>query len=144
MVEIIPFQSSDTEELFQLFHAWDRSATYDRKIYLRTLELMSVTRIEVFLAKDAGKLVGYIQLTPGLHLGREPYLEVVQILVDEGRRSSGIGGKLLAKAEESARNGGYRVVKLNSRIHRSRAHVFYESRGFQLEKVSKFYEKKLD
>jgi hypothetical protein len=49
----------------------------------------------------------------------------------------------MEKVEEIALEENIFLIKLSSQLHRSRAHVFYENLGFTVEKMSKFYEKRL-
>lgn len=60
------------------------------------------------------------------HLG---YID--ELVVDEAHRGKGIGGMLLQRAVELAREAGCGKVELDSAFHREEAHRFYERQGFE-------------
>jgi ribosomal protein S18 acetylase RimI-like enzyme len=144
MALIEELKEQDYEAFYLLFSNWDPINKRDNATIKMTLEIQNNYGSKVFVAKENNNLIGYIQLMPDLHIGKEPYLEIVQILVAENYRSAGIGKELFEKSKEYARELGLSILKLNTRVQRSRAHVFYERLGFELEKVSKFYMMKLE
>ncbi len=58
-------------------------------------------------------------------------LFVDDLVVDEGRRSQGIGTLLLDHLEQVARDAGARCVELDSGHQRTDAHRFYRARGYK-------------
>ena len=58
-------------------------------------------------------------------------LYVDDLVVDEGRRSQGIGAVLLDHLEHVARDHGAHCVELDSGHQRTGAHRFYRSRGYR-------------
>lgn len=137
------FDHKDAERLYALFRDWDHEYTFDRELFMASLARIDPKTSRLVVAKDNDELVGYMQLNRHVDLGFEEYLEVVQLLVAEAERGCGIGKLLMAEAERVARSEGIGIVKLSSRIQRSKAHVFYESLGYELTKVSKFYKKEI-
>jgi acetyltransferase len=144
MIELAQYTEDATESLFELFKQWNKTYHFNHEIFTQSLKMLESYKSRIFLAKEERTVVGYIQLTKCLQIGFEPYLEIVQLLVAENRRRTGIGACLMKKAEEIAFSEGIAVIKLESEIQRSSAHVFYEKLGYKLEKVSKFYEKRMD
>jgi GNAT superfamily N-acetyltransferase len=143
MVDIVAYRNNDRDGLFALFAEWDKDRVLDRAEFMASLDQVAADPDALILAKLDGRLLGYAQLAPGQHLGAKPYLEVVQLLVAESERGRGVGGLLMRRAEEFAAAKGLGAVELSSRVHRSKAHVFYEGLGYRLRKVSKFYRKEL-
>ena len=74
----------------------------------------------------------------------EPRVEISGLVVDERLRSQGIGEKLLARAEQWAREKGYRTIGLRCNVIRARAHAFYERHGYQHVKTQKSFRKIMD
>jgi|WetSurMetagenome_2_1015567.scaffolds.fasta_scaffold266911_2 GNAT superfamily N-acetyltransferase len=145
MLEIRDCASSDAEALFRLFGHWDASRSYDRVVFMASLEaVLNDPAVRIIVAEEGGAIVGYGQITERRKLGQGCSLDVDQLLVDESRRSGGIGKALMARIEQIARESGLGLVALHSQAHRSRAHVFYERLGYQLKKISKYYEKRLE
>jgi len=135
---------TDAEALFRIFGHWDRSKSFDRVRFMESFEAVSGDpAVRIIVAEDKGEILGYGQITERRMLGFMPSLCVDQLLVDESKRSGGIGKALMARIEEIARAGGFGLVALHSQAHRSRAHVFYERLGYELKKISKYYEKRL-
>ena len=58
-------------------------------------------------------------------------------------RGQGIGKMIIKRIEDISISEDIRVLKLSSQVHRSKSHVFYENQGFEMHKISKFYEKKV-
>jgi GNAT superfamily N-acetyltransferase len=99
---------------------------------------------KIFIAlNEEGKAVGYTFTGVCYYLGSDPFVEVIQLLVDKDNRGQGIGKKLIEYVSEYYKNQGINVMKLHSRIERERAHSFYKNLGFKEFKQSKFFEKQL-
>ena len=64
------------------------------------------------------------------HLGT-PSAIVEDVVVNPGQQGQGIGRQMMAHARELARQAGCYKLVLSSNQKRERAHVFYESLGFQ-------------
>jgi GNAT superfamily N-acetyltransferase len=79
-----------------------------------------------------GAVVGYLQVTyiPGLgrHGQERALIEAVRIRAD--RRGAGLGRELLTRTVDRARERGCTLVQLTSGKHRTEAHRFYASLGF--------------
>lgn len=86
----------------------------------------------VLVAVEDGEVVGVCQLLLLRHFqhagGLCAELESVHVRAD--RRGRGIGGRLLAAAEERARARGCYRIQLTSRAVRADAHRFYEAHGY--------------
>jgi GNAT superfamily N-acetyltransferase len=89
-------------------------------------------RNEFLVAEDASEVVACLQLTyiPGLggHGRERAHLEAVRVRAD--RRGQGIGGELMRRAIERARERKCTLVQLMSNRRRTEAHRFYDSLGF--------------
>lgn len=89
----------------------------------------------VLVAEETGEGIGFVSFhaTPLFH---EPgYLgRITAMCVDETRRSSGVGRRLLAQLEERADEMGCLRIEVCSGDRReSEAHAFYESQGYQVD-----------
>lgn len=82
-----------------------------------------------------GSVAGWIHLRLHEDLLDEPLTEIGGLVVDEAYRSHGIGRRLMAHAEQWARERGCRGVYLRSNVIRHNAHRFYLSLGFRLIKT---------
>lgn len=143
MATLALFDPKDAERLFALFRDWDRDHQFDHAEFAASLERIDPAATKLIVAKDGDELVGYAQLSRRADLGFPEHCEIVQLLVAEGRRGEGIGTMLMREAERVSADEGVGIIKLSSRIQRSKAHVFYEGLGYELAKVSKLYQKKL-
>lgn len=88
---------------------------------------------DVFVALDAGEVVGVAQVVVFAHFQRSGgrCAEVESVHVRADRRGRGIGAALLARAEDLARERGCYRVQLTSNVARGDAHHFYERLGFE-------------
>jgi GNAT superfamily N-acetyltransferase len=86
---------------------------------------------DVLLAFDGGTAVGLASVYADIQsLGFGPKCWLQDMVVDEERRSQGIGGFLMAAAESWARDRGLTHIELSSNSGRVDAHRFYERQGF--------------
>jgi len=86
----------------------------------------------LFVAVDGDEVVGTFQLTfiPNLTGRGALRVKVESVKVKAARRSSGIGGRMMAHAEEVAGTRGAAAMELTSNKTRKDAHRFYERLGF--------------
>jgi GNAT superfamily N-acetyltransferase len=69
------------------------------------------------------------------------YCEIVGLIVDETKRSHGIGKGLIKEAETWAKEKGIEEIVVRSNVKRERAHKFYLSTGYKIEKQSIIFRK---
>ncbi|MCC2650629.1 MAG: acetyltransferase [Microvirga sp.] len=86
----------------------------------------------LFVAVDGGEIVGTFQLTyiPNLTGRGTLRVKVESVKVKAARRSTGIGARMMAFAEDHARGQGARAMELTSNKARQAAHRFYERLDF--------------
>lgn len=144
MVEIHQFDQKDLGELASLMSDWgDGFSITTESLRVSLDRVLADGKTRVIVARRDGRVVGYAQYAECYFLGFEPAVEVMQLLVSTAERSAGIGSALMNYIEDETRKEGIRAVNLSSQVHRSRAHVFYERLGYEMQKISKFYRKTL-
>lgn len=80
--------------------------------------------------------LGYIHALPGNDgVTNEPCGYVAIIAVTAAAEGMGVAGKLMAQAEDWARQQGYRFLSLDAFAGNSRALEFYRRGGFQAETI---------
>lgn len=86
----------------------------------------------LFVAVDGREIVGTFQLTyiPNLTGRGTLRVKVESVKVKAARRSTGIGARMMAFAEDHARGQGARAMELTSNKTRQAAHRFYERLDF--------------
>jgi len=106
--------------------------------------IQPVSQNAVFVADAANYgIIGW------LHVSKEPLLEsemraeVNGLVVADGQRSLGAGARLLAAAEDWARQHGCKSMSVRSNVIRERAHKFYERNGYEHYKTQKSFRKPL-
>ena len=97
----------------------------------------------IFVAEEEGALLGWIHVLAFDSLATERCALVGGLVVDESRRRSGIGRKLVTLVEDWVRARGLSVLRLRSQEARSSAHRFYERLGFRLVKHQLQFKKEL-
>jgi len=114
------------ELLTQLGYPTDADALEGR------LERLAVVGDRVLVADVDGRPAGlaHLQVTPAIEHER-PVAKLGALVVDEGRRGTGVGRALVRAAEEEARLRGCGVLYLTTSERRDDAHAFYESAGFE-------------
>lgn len=132
MPEIRACRAEDFDAVAHLLHQlWpDKQLDLAR---LRTVFDRAITSdSQVYLCATIGRdVVGFGSLTLKNNLWHEGYLgHIDELVVDSKYRSQGIGTRLLAYIEITARRRGCRRIELESSTQRTRAHKFYEQHGF--------------
>ncbi|HEX9943094.1 MAG TPA: GNAT family N-acetyltransferase [Thermoanaerobaculia bacterium] len=88
----------------------------------------------VLVAEEEGAVAGWLYVF-GIHsIETEPFALIAGLVVDETRRSRGIGAALVGAATDWAAEHGYRTLRVRSNVVRERAHDFYERLGFSRAK----------
>ena len=83
-----------------------------------------------WVAVDGERVIGFAALHVIQLIEREPLGRVTAIVVDEGRRRSGIGRALMERAEGEARRQGCERLEVTTADRRVDAHAFYRGLGF--------------
>ena len=98
----------------------------------------------LYVAEDSGRVVGWIHVSAARTLTDEPKTVIDALIVDESVRSQGIGRRLVAQGETWAAARGHKTVRVRTRITRDRAHHFYRTCGFALDKTQHIFDKNLE
>ena len=98
----------------------------------------------VLVAEEEGEVVGWIHVLGHHSIETEPFALIAGLVVDETRRSRGIGASLVEAAAEWAAGQGYHAIRVRSNVVRERAHAFYERLGFSRAKSQVVFVKRLD
>jgi GNAT superfamily N-acetyltransferase len=97
----------------------------------------------VYAACLSGEVVGWIDVSAAHHLQSEPRAEIGGLVVASEARSSGIGRRLVERAEEWAVQRGLKSILVRSQVAREAAHRFYLREGYERIKTSAVFTKKL-
>ena len=112
----------------------------------RRLEQIQISNeSNIFVAEIAdSEIAGWIGMFVFRWIAEEPRAEVSGLVVDEKRRSQGVGERLLERAEQWAHEKGCIAIGLRCNVIRERAHVFYLRHGYEDKKTQKSFRKLLD
>jgi GNAT superfamily N-acetyltransferase len=90
----------------------------------------------IIVAEESGAVVGVLHVfeRPTLDKGCEAVVQA--LVVDDARRSRGVGEALMREAEAWAARRGLGATSLYTRTDRNRAHAFYERIGYRLKGTS--------
>ena len=94
-------------------------------------------------AESGGAVVGFVDVFVFRTIESDPRGEIGGLVVDENRRSRGVGEVLMTRAEAWARKKGCAEMTVRSNVVRERAHAFYERIGYQHVKTQKTFRKDL-
>jgi ribosomal protein S18 acetylase RimI-like enzyme len=142
-IKIIFFKDKYLYDLTNLMNQWSKERQYTVDDIKQHFNLIKKQKdYQILIAVNHNKnVLGYALIEKRIILGFDPFVEIVQLLVDENYRSLGIGNKLLLEIEKFTNNIGINQIMLSSRMERDRAHKFYQKNGFKEFKQSKFFEK---
>ncbi|MBI5629383.1 MAG: GNAT family N-acetyltransferase [Elusimicrobia bacterium] len=115
------------------------------QVSARLIKVQSLDSGAVFIGEIDGRVAGWVEVHQ-----RQPLLvdggseaEVMGLVVDAGLRRSGLGRKLMDKAERWAQSRGCRFLRVRTNVVRQDAHAFYERLGFAKVKTQTVYKKTL-
>jgi len=129
-VTIRSARAGDRDDLARLFDELGYPQAADG-LESRLEAVLDDPRAGVLVADDAGALVGATTFffVPVAHeVGA--WCRITTLLVDEAYRGRGIGRMLVGAAESAARDASCSRIEATSALHRSGAHRFYASLGY--------------
>jgi GNAT superfamily N-acetyltransferase len=97
----------------------------------------------VFVAEMNGEIVGWIHGAEHPNLVADRMGEICGLVVAEGRRTSGVGRRLVEAVEQWANGRGLDQVSVRSNIVRAESHPFYEKVGYTRVKTQHAYRKRV-
>lgn len=132
-VEVVSAGPDDFAEVFmmleELWPGRELNQQAINRVYLNNL--YSEVK-EYYVARGADRIIGFITMHIVENLWAQGCLmQIEELVVSEKCRSQGIGRKLIEQAFTLAKERGCRSVEVTSAFHRSKAHLFYESCGFE-------------
>jgi GNAT superfamily N-acetyltransferase len=133
LFQIRPCTASDFDEVFELLRQLWPDRSLDRAATGASYERALLRDWQTFLcATEGGRLIAFGSLSKRDNLCQGEYMAYVnELVVDGAHRRRGIGTALMAALVEVARRGGCRRIALDSAFHRTEAHLFYKSIGFE-------------
>jgi ribosomal protein S18 acetylase RimI-like enzyme len=124
---------TDFEPVFSLLHQLWPAKTLDR-IALRAVFLRALASdAHLYLCvEEEGRIVGFCSLGVRSNLwAAGAVAHVDELVVDASCRGRGIGKALLKRMIETAAGRGCSRIELDSAFHRTEAHGFFRSQGFE-------------
>jgi ribosomal protein S18 acetylase RimI-like enzyme len=89
----------------------------------------------IFLADEDGAVVGFVcvlaKMRPSADDLAGPYAYISDLVVRAAHRRSGLGRKLVARAEAFARECGARQLRVGVLVRNEASHAFYRAGGFR-------------
>ena len=138
-----PARIADAPEIATLTVQLGYDATVDQ-VTERLERLLARRDMCVFVAEEAGRVVGWVHVQIAEYVESEPLAVIGGLVVDRTRRRRGIGAALMADAEAWARSRGCGLMRLWSTTTRAPAHRFYASLGYTHVKTQYSFVKVLD
>ncbi len=141
MIKIRPLTIEDLDALLGLLgQLWPDKSVDDLAVRKVVEEGMKSDRQAYICAVEEEKLVGFCSLTVKNNLWLEARSgNVDELVVDVAYRNREIGKMLMAEIEKIAQARGCKRLDLESAVHRTVAHAFYEKLGFEKQEYSSFF-----
>jgi predicted N-acetyltransferase YhbS len=92
---------------------------------------------------DCGEVCGWLHAFGADYIESGFRVEIAGLLVAKAVQRSGIGSRLIGKAEQWARGIGAEFISVRSNINRAESHPFYQKLGYELKKTQQVYRKRL-
>lgn len=94
----------------------------------------------LFVAETTDEIVGFCHVKGIRRVDSDGYGEILTLVVKVSHQRSGVGRALVQRATEWIFAIGFSRVRLGSGVHRTEAHLFYESLGFTKSRPSCAFE----
>ncbi|OGO17508.1 MAG: hypothetical protein A2Z15_05835 [Chloroflexi bacterium RBG_16_50_11] len=138
MIKIRSATEKDIPRLLELY----RQLSFNPEEYKKPLleecrkvlaKISKVPGYSLLVAEENGEVIGttVLAILPGIAHGVKPFAVVEYVVVDEKKRSKGVGKILMDYCKDLAKKAGCYKVMLTSDKRRDRAHKFYQSIGFE-------------
>jgi ribosomal protein S18 acetylase RimI-like enzyme len=147
MITIRPAKEKDIPRLQELYQQlafepekYQKAPVTDCRRVLKTIE--KNPNYSLLVAEENGDVVGttFLAILPGMAHTTRSFAVIEYVVVDEKRRSQGVGKQLMEACMEKAKEAGCYKVMLASSKSRTRAHKFYRSLDFEEDALSfRFY-----
>ncbi len=133
MFEIRDSRPEDFEDVYTLLQQlWDENMPDKDAMRHDFMEYIESDRDFCFCADDGERLTGFCSANMRKSMqfpGEMLYIDI--LIVREGFRRKGIGGKLIQRASELAGELDCKAIQLDSGFQRTGAHEFYNKRGLK-------------
>jgi len=114
-----------------------------RQVEERLATVLEDPKHLILAAVSGGRVVGWAHAYVCCLVESDTFAELGGLVVDEASRGKGVGGKLLEKVEDWARQKGCGAVAVRSNVIRHEAHKFYAARGYEQIKTQHSFRKLL-
>ena len=115
----------------------------ESRMVTRLEELLADPKHIVYVAEEAGTVVGWIHGFYTLRVETDPFVEIGGLVVDERQRGRRIGERLVERVLTWARERGVQTVRVRSNVVRTDGHRFYLRLGFVEKKEQKVFDLKV-
>ncbi len=138
MLTIRPAKEKDIPRMLELYQQlsfepknYEKAPEADCRRVLK--EIAKNPNYSMLVAEENGEVVGttFLAILPGFAHTTRSFAVIEYVVVDEKRRSQGVGKQLMEACMAKAKAAGCYKVMLASSKHRTRAHKFYRSLGYQ-------------
>jgi N-acetylglutamate synthase-like GNAT family acetyltransferase len=87
----------------------------------------------LLVVEENGEVIGttVLAILPGMAHDTKPFAVIEYVVVDEKKRSKGVGKLLMDYCKDVAKKAGCYKIMLTSDKRRDGAHKFYQSAGFE-------------
>jgi GNAT superfamily N-acetyltransferase len=111
--------------------SYQKAPVADCKKVLATAS--KVPGYSLLVAEENGEVIGttVLAILPGFAHSTAPFAVIEYVVVDEKKRSKGVGKMLMDYCKDKAKQAGCYKIMLTSDKRRERAHKFYRSIGFE-------------
>jgi len=92
---------------------------------------------------DRGEVCGWLHAFGADYIESGFRVEIAGLVVARAAQRSGMGSRLVAVAEQWAREIGAEFISVRSNINRAESHPFYRKLGYELNKTQQVYRKRL-
>lgn len=143
-VAIRPMQAADIAVVKGLCHDLGYSPSPNQITERLTLMTASPEHHLLVAVIPDGTVLGFLHAFIKRMLEDAPQAQVQAIATVAEARGRGIGSRLLAAAENWARQQNLDLVTIYCAEHRTETHAFYAARGYDLTVRSSRFQKRLD
>ena len=126
-IAIEPARQPDVQRLLDAGGVFARSLYVEDECFLLDVSELEGPEVTVWVARLSEEAVGMVALVEG----GDGSAEIKRLFVDDSARGSGIASGLLTAAEETARETGVTVIRLETGPRSDAALALYSKHGYR-------------
>ena len=125
---IASFDGVSIDQNFDDTFGWDKSPSWKQRKWASSLEVLSSSPEDSFIAESAGTIIGFVSCTISTVMGVG---RIVDLAVDSSHRRAGVATRLIEQSLTNFRSKGMLIAKIETLQQNDAGQNLYPRFGFK-------------